>query len=151
MPEHLEITVDKFIFRVAADRLYTEDGIWAQGADAGKLVRVGLSDYFQQRIGDVAFVRLKQLGTKLAVGDPLAELETIKANADLYSPVGGVMSEYNQSLDLYPENINQDPYGKGWVAVIEAHDWPAAQIKLLKPQEYLSVMRAQAEEELNKT
>jgi len=149
MPEYLETTVDKFIFRVATDRLYTTDGVWAQQTGEGGRVRAGLSDYLQQRAGDVAFVHAKPLGTKLVPGDTFAEMETIKANLDLYSPIQGTLIEINKSLDLMPEIINQDPYGKGWVAVIEADDWQADRAKLLTPQEYLSAMRAQAEEELN--
>ncbi len=150
MPEYLETTVDKFIFRVAADRLYSSDGIWVQEAGEGGRVRVGLSDYLQQHVGDVAFVHVKVPGTRLTVGDSFAELETIKANLDLYAPINGTLFEINKSLDLNPEIINQDPYGKGWVAVIEAVNWQADNVKLLDPHGYLSAMRAQAEEELNK-
>jgi glycine cleavage system H protein len=149
MPEYLEITVDKFIFRVATDRFYSIDGIWAQEVLDGSRVRVGLSDYSQQRMGDVAYVHLKSPGAKLAAGNTFAEIETIKTNSDLLLPVNGVISDINKSLDSIPELINQDPYDKGWLVEIEADDWPADQVKLLKPQEYLSMMQAQAEEELN--
>ncbi len=82
MPEYLETAVDKFIFRVATDRLYGRDGIWLLAAGEGR-VRLGVSDYFQQRAGDVAFVHFKPIGTTLAAGEELAELETVKANASL--------------------------------------------------------------------
>ena len=110
---------------------------------------MGLSDYSQQRMGDVAFVHLKSPGTRLAVGNTFAEIETIKSNSDLFSPVNGVISEINKSLDSIPEIVNQDPYGKGWLAEIAADDWKADQARLLKPAEYLSVIREQAEKELN--
>ena len=83
-------------------------------------VRVGLTDYLQQLNGDVAFAHVKPVGTKLAVGDEIAELETIKANVSLFAPVSGTVVEVNPDLDLSPEIINQEPYGKGWLAVIEA-------------------------------
>jgi glycine cleavage system H protein len=147
MPEHLVTTIDKFIFRIATDRLYSADGVWA--AVEGTRVRVGLSDYMQQRNGDVAFVQVKPVGTAMAAGDEFAELETIKANVSLFSPVGGTLVEVNPELELRPEAINDDPYGKGWLAVLEATDWQPESSKLLDAKAYLSLMQSQAEEELN--
>ena len=147
MPEYLETSVDKFIFRVATDRLYSREGVWVRDAGAPGRVRLGLSDFAQQRNGDATFVHLKPAGTRLTAGDEFGELETIKANLSLVSPLAGEIVEVNQDLDLNPENINQDPYGKGWLAVIQATDWEAARAGLLEPAAYLAVMRAQAEEE----
>jgi glycine cleavage system H protein len=146
VPEFLETTIDKFIFRVAADRLYSPDGVWAR--PEGKCVRVGLTDFVQQRGGDAAFVHVKPAGTKLADGDELAELETIKVNQSLFAPLGGTIVEVNASLDPTPEIINQDPYGRGWLAVIDAADWETARAKLLGPHAYLAAIRSQAQEEL---
>ncbi len=145
MSEFLETTVDKFIFRVATNRLYSPDGVWTLAE--GSRVRVGISDYLQQRNGDVAFVHLKPTGTQLAVGDEFVEVETIKAPVNFLAPVRGTIIEVNAELDLSPEAINQEPYGKGWLAVIDASDWDADRAKLLDPQAYLSVMQSQAEEE----
>lgn len=152
MSEFLETTVDKFIFRVATDRLYSLDGVWALWVESqgNGRVRVGLTDYLQQLNGDVAFVHLKPTGTKLAVGEEFAELETIKATVSFYAPVRGTLVEANTDLDLSPEVVNQAPYGKGWLAVIEPTDWEADKAKLLEPQAYLSAMQSQAEEELKK-
>jgi glycine cleavage system H protein len=146
MPEFIEATVDKFIFRVATDRLYSADGVWAQ--IEGNRVRVGLTDYVQQLNGDAAFVHVKSTGTVLAAGDELAELETIKANVSVYSPVSGTVDDVNPNLNLGPEVINQEPYGKGWLAVLETANWEIEKTKLLDPQAYLSLIRSQAEEEL---
>jgi glycine cleavage system H protein len=146
VPEYLETTVDKFVFRVAADRLYSPEGIWVQ--PQGTRVRVGLTDYAQQRSGDVAFVHVRSSGTKVVLGDEFAELETIKVNQSLFSPLTGTLVEVNAALELTPETINQDPFGKGWLAVIEAADWEADRAKLLDPQAYLAVMRSQAEQEI---
>ena len=145
MSEYLEATVDKFIFRVAGDRLYSAEGVWALAE--GSRVRLGLTDYLQQLNGDVAFVHPKPVGTKLAVGDEFAELETIKTTISFFAPVRGTMVEVNTDLDESPEFVNQEPYGKGWLAVIEATDWEADKATLLGPQAYLSAMRTQAEEE----
>ena len=152
MSEYLETTVDKFIFRVATDRLYSSDGVWTFRAEsqANRQVRIGLTDYLQQLNGDMAFAHVKPAGTKLAVGDEVAELETIKANVSLISPISGTVIEVNPDLELSPEIINQEPYGKGWLAVLEATNWEADRAKLLDPQAYLSAMRSHAEEELKK-
>ncbi|MFI5379574.1 MAG: glycine cleavage system protein H [Tepidisphaerales bacterium] len=150
MPEYLQTTIDKLTFRVATDRLYAGDGVWAfwiQAEDKNH-VRVGLSDFLQQRSGDLAFVSVKPPGTVLAAGDELAELETVKVNVSLISPVGGKVVEINRALELTPEIVNQDPYGKGWLAVIEVGNWENDRARLLDPQAYFSLMRQQAEQEL---
>jgi glycine cleavage system H protein len=145
MPDVLETTVDKFIFRVATDRYYSHEGLWAKAE--GERVRVGLADFVQQRSGDVAFVEVKPAGTLLAVGDELAVIETIKVDISLYSPLAGTLLEVNPALDESPEVINQDPYGEGWLAVIAASDWEADRAQLHDPQAYFSQMKAQAEAE----
>ena len=152
MAEYLETTVDKFIFRVATDRLYNADGVWVLWVESqgNGYVRVGLTDYVQQHNGDVAFVHIKPVGTKLASGEEFAEIETIKATVSLHAPVAGELVEINSALDLTPEIINQDPYEKGWLAVIRAANWEADRGQLLDPQEYFSRMQSQAEEELKK-
>jgi glycine cleavage system H protein len=150
MTQYLETTVDKFVFRVATDRLYSADGIWILAAEQNNgLVKVGLTDYLQQRSGDVAFVHPKAPGTKLAAGEICAEMETIKATLDLLSPIAGEIVEVNSVLESTPEIINQDPYDRGWVAVIKVGRWEVERTKLLEPQSYFSLMQSQAEEELN--
>ena len=151
MTEFLETTIDKFIFRVATDRLYSAEGIWALKEDEGDRVRLGVTDYRQQLNGDVAFAHLKPVGTNLAAGDEFAEVETIKATVSFPSPIAGTVLEVNDELDLTPEAVNQQPYGKGWLLVVEATDWPTDRMKLLDAESYLALMRSQAEEELKKS
>jgi glycine cleavage system H protein len=148
MPDYLETTVDKFIFKVATDRLYSAEGIWAL-AD-GNRVRVGMTDFLQQLNGDVAFAEVQPEGTAVATGGEVATVETIKANVEVPSPVGGAIVEVNPAMELSPEVINQDPYGEGWLVVIEASDWPTDRDVLLGPQAYFELMKAQAEEEAKK-
>jgi glycine cleavage system H protein len=148
MQEYLEITIDKFIFRVAADRVYNAEGVWA--LPEGNLVRIGLSDFQQQRSGDVAFAEVKPTGTELAFGDEVAVIETIKVNIALSSPVSGVVVEVNQEMELAPEAINQDPYGNGWLALIKAGNWDVDRTHLLEPAAYLAKMKVEAEEETKK-
>ncbi len=149
MPQHLETTVDKFTFGVAADRFYTAQGVWVLVEVNGR-VRVGLADFPQQRNGDVAFASVKPAGTKLLKDEPLAEIETVKATVELLSPVSGTVVESNPALETMPEVINQDPYGEGWLALIEATAWEAERGKLLEADTYFSAMRAQALEESRK-
>jgi glycine cleavage system H protein len=141
----LEARVDKFIFRVAPDRLYSAEGAWA--LVDGDRVRVGVTDFTQQRNGDVAFVEVRPVGWAVDVGAEVALIETIKANVEVGSPVAGRVALVNPALGGTPELINQDPYGDGWLAVVEPADWARDEAALLEPAAYLEVMRRQAEEE----
>jgi glycine cleavage system H protein len=146
MPEYLETTVDKFTFKVATDRFYNAEGVWAK--EENGRVRIGLSDFVQQRSGDVAFAEIKPIGTTLAAGEEVAIIETIKVNITYTSPVNGKIVEVNPAMNNAPEAINQDPYGTGWLAVMEVADWGAERVNLLDPQAYFNVMKGQAEEEV---
>ncbi len=148
MTNFLEATVDKFIFKVATDRFYNTEGVWAK--EENGRVRIGLSDFAQQRSGDVAFAEIKPAGTVLAVGEELAVIETIKVNITYTSPVNGKITEVNPAMNDAPEAINQDPYGVGWLAVMEVVDWEAERAKFLDPQAYFKIMKGQAEEEAKK-
>ncbi len=148
MPSYLETTVDKFIFRVATDRFYSPEGVWA--LPEGERIRIGMTDFLQQFSGDIAFAEVRPQGTVLASGDEVALIETIKTNVSLPSPVGGTVAEVNPAMELSPEAVNQDPYGEGWLAVIEASDWPKDRGALLDAQAYFVLMKGRAEEEAKK-
>ncbi len=148
MTEYLETTVDKFTFRVATDRLYNDEGVWAKWEDG--LVRVGLSDFVQQHSGDVAFAEIKPAGTQIAADEEVAAVETIKVNISLSAPSGGEVQEVNAALATAPEAINQDPYGTGWLVLVRPADWEADKAHLLEPHEYFARMKAQAEQEVRK-
>jgi glycine cleavage system H protein len=145
MTAFLETTVDKFTFKVATDRFYTREGLWVR-YEADR-VRIGLTDFLQQRSGDVAFAEVKPEGTELTAGDDLFVIETIKVNTILGSPVGGVVVQVNPAMDESPETINLDPYGEGWMAIVEVVDWEADMASLLDPEAYFEIMKRQAEEE----
>jgi glycine cleavage system H protein len=148
MSNFLETSVDKFTFRVATDRLYTSEGVWAK--EENGRVRIGLSDFVQQRSGDVAFAEIKPAGTTMAAGDEVAVIETIKVNITFTSPVNGKIAEVNPAMSDAPEAINRDPYGAGWLAVMEVANWEAERAKLIDPQAYFDIMKGQAEEESKK-
>ena len=148
MSDYLEVTVDKFTFKVATDRFYTREGLWVQ-PEADR-VRVGLSDFLQQRSGDIAFAEIKPIGTALAIDDEIASIETIKVNVMLCVPLSGEVVEVNAALETAPEAINQDPYGAGWLAVISAPDWETDRSRLLDATAYFDVIKREAEEETKK-
>lgn len=149
MADVLEFTLDKFKFDVPTDRYYTEEGLWVLPEESGR-VRIGLSDFVEQRSGDVAFAEIKPVGTTLSVDDEVAVIETIKVDVYFTSPVAGEVVEVNPEMDMAPEAINQDPYGEGWLAVIETEDWEADRERLLEPEAYFEVMKEEAEEEAKK-
>ena len=145
VPDFLEFTIDKFTFQVATDRWYDAAGIWVR--PEGNNVCVGLSDFLQQRSGDVAFAEVKPAGTHLAQDDDIAVIETIKVDISLGSPVNGTVVEVNPAMETTPEVINQDPYGEGWLALMEATDWETDRAHLLDPRAYFERIKKQAEEE----
>lgn len=142
---YLEATVDKFVFRVRRGYLYDEQGLWL--ALENGLARVGVTDYLQQRSGDVAFVNMPEPHTEVERGQELGSIETIKADIRLNSPVSGVTRQRNEKLDLTPELVNEDPYGQGWLVLIETVDFETEREELLAGEEYLLLMKSQAEEE----
>ncbi len=144
----LEVTVDKFIFRVPENLLFSDAGVWL--AMEGKRARLGLSDFAQQVNGDVAFTNVAPAGTELETGDEFGSIETVKVNVSLPSPVRGRIVEVNPLLEDAPEVINQDPYGKGWMLVVELLDWGKDKIALLDAPRYLERVKEQAEAELKK-
>ena len=148
MTEFLETTVDKFTFKVAADRLYTTDHLWVKWDD--DLVQIGVSDYLQQSSGDVAFAEPKSVGTSLTRGDELAMIETMKTNLSIPSPVSGVIKLINPRLEDEPELVNKDPYGEGWLAQVEPRDWDTDKTNLLDATTYFEQMRVEAEAEAKK-
>jgi glycine cleavage system H protein len=148
MSKMLEMTLDKFTFRVAVDRFYSSEGVWAKPEASG--VRIGLSDFLQQRSGDVAFAEVAPVGTVLKPGDEVAVIETIKVNISLTSPVPGKVVEINPAMETAPEAINLDSYGTGWLAVIEATDWETGRLGLLDSQAYFAKIKVEAEQEVKK-
>jgi glycine cleavage system H protein len=145
MAEMLKFTIDKFTFLVASDRWYTSEGVWAKWE--GMHVVIGLSDYMQQRSGDVAFVEVKPAGTLVDQGDEVAVIETIKVNISLLSPVSGRVESLNPKLEKQPEIINQDPYEEGWLAMISVPDFPIQTKHLMDAHTYYDKIKQEAEQE----
>jgi glycine cleavage system H protein len=104
------------------DLKYTAEHEWARPRPDGKVIRVGITDYAQEALGDVVFVSLPSVGTSVTAGQPLGEVESTKSVSDIYAPVTGTVTSRNDTLDSQPELVNTDPYGEGWLIEIEIAD-----------------------------
>jgi len=104
-------------------------------------VRVGITDYAQDALGDIVYVQLPALGASAAAGQPLCELESTKSVSDVYAPVDGTVVEVNSELVDAPEHVNEDPYGDGWICVIEPSS-PTALQDMMGAEEYRTLLEA---------
>ncbi|MDA8311325.1 MAG: glycine cleavage system protein GcvH [Actinomycetota bacterium] len=102
---------------VPDDLRYSTDHEWAR--PGGRRVRVGITDYAQDALGDVVFVDLPDVGKAVSAGDVLGEVESTKSVSEVYAPVAGTVVAVNEALSGAPEKLNQDPYGDGWLCEIE--------------------------------
>ncbi|MEM8903404.1 MAG: glycine cleavage system protein GcvH [Actinomycetota bacterium] len=102
------------------DLRYSTDHEWVR--TEGELVRVGITDYAQDALGDVVFVELPATGTEVAAADSFSEVESTKSVSEIYAPVAGVIVEVNSELADAPEKLNEDPYGEGWICVMRPSD-----------------------------
>ncbi len=103
--------------RIPDELKYSSDHEWAAVSD--NRVRVGITDYAQDALGDVVFVDLPKVGTKVTVAQSIGEVESTKSVSEIYSPVTGTVVAVNEELSGTPEAVNQDPYGAGWICEIE--------------------------------
>jgi glycine cleavage system H protein len=107
------------------DLRYTRQHEWARAE--GDRVRIGITDYAQDALGDVVYVDLPGVGTGVTGGQPLGEVESTKSVSDVYAPVTGTVVERNTVLEERPELVNEQPYGDGWLVVVEPEDPSAAE------------------------
>jgi glycine cleavage system H protein len=103
------------------DLKYTKEHEWARDEGDGR-VRVGITDYAQDALGDVVYVDIPETGTEVTAGQPFGEVESTKSVSDVYSPLTGTIIERNGALEETPELVNQDPYGDGWMVAIDVSD-----------------------------
>jgi glycine cleavage system H protein len=113
---------------------YTEEHEWL-ASKAASTVRVGITDYAQQQLGDVVFVQLPEVGSTVSAGDPVGEVESTKSVSEIFAPIDGEVSAVNPALDEQPELINSDPYGEGWIIELTVAD-PDAMAGLLDASAY---------------
>lgn len=105
---------------VQDDRKYTQDHEWVK-KDDGK-VKYGITDYAQDELGDIVYVEAPHTDDEVDKGDAIGVLESVKTVSDLHAPVSGTIVEVNDDIEASPELLNDDPYGEGWIAVIETDD-----------------------------
>ena len=105
---------------VPDDLLYSSDHEWIQRVEGG--VRIGITDYAQDALGDVVYVAIPAVGTTVSAGDSFGEVESTKSVSDVYAPVTGTVTLVNDNLAAEPGALNNDPYGDGWLCEIELSD-----------------------------
>ena len=103
------------------DLKYTSEHEWVRTGDGGR-VRIGITHYAQDALGDVVFVSLPEVGAAVSAGESFGEVESTKSVSEIYAPVTGEVVGRNEALESRPDLINQDPYGEGWLVEIAAAD-----------------------------
>lgn len=121
------------------DRLYSKDHEWVKDNGDGTAV-VGITDYAQEMLTDIVFVELPPVGKKLAQGEPMAVVESVKSVSDVYAPVSGKIIDVNKTLEETPELINQNAFGEGWIAKLNLEN--VAELKsLLNAADYDALIK----------
>ena len=128
---------------VPEDLHYSKDHEWVRVE--GNIASIGITDYAQNSLGDVVYVELPKVGEDFAANESFGSVESVKAVSEVFSPVSGAVAEVNESLNDSPEQVNTDPYGKGWMIVIRL-DNPAQVDGLLTAAEYEDYIKEEASE-----
>jgi glycine cleavage system H protein len=123
---------------IPEDLQYTKSHEWVRVE--GDTATIGITDHAQDELGDVVFVELPDEGATFEAGESFGTVESVKAVSDLYAPVSGEVIEVNSTLEDAPENINEDPYGEGWIVKLRTTDEP----DLLSPEEYEKVVEEES-------
>jgi len=122
---------------IPADRQYTAQHEWVQ--ISGNVARVGITDYAQDALGDVVYVEIPEVGAEVDAAAKVSEVESTKSVSDIYAPVAGKIVAVNESLADAPERLNDDPYGEGWICILEPND-PSAVESLMDANGYRSLI-----------
>jgi len=107
---------------IPAEFSYTAEHEWVTAPDADGVVRVGITDFAQDALGDVVYVQMPEAGTGVTANDVVGEVESTKSVSDIYAPLTGSVTARNEALDADPSLINSDPYGTGWLVEIKLED-----------------------------
>ncbi|HEY3136902.1 MAG TPA: glycine cleavage system protein GcvH [Blastocatellia bacterium] len=125
------------------DLSYTKDHEWIRAK--GNEATVGITDHAQNQLGDVVYVELPKVGDKFESSEPFGSVESVKAVSEIYMPVSGAVIEVNEALNDSPEQVNEDPYGEGWMIRIKV-DKPAELDALLTAAEYEDYIKEESAE-----
>ena len=147
--EHYQTVVDKFIFTVKRGLFYAENDTWVK-LENGR-VRVGLTDYFQRRVGDVVYIEFPKVGIDVNRSEEIAQLESIKTLSSITSPLEGTIVDVNQALNDKPEMINEEPFGKGWLVLIHPLNLKNNLNQLLTAKRYFELMKVKLENEMKQS
>lgn len=120
---------------VPADLSYTAEHEWVTAAKGDGVVRVGITDFAQDALGDVVYVQMPEVGTEVSANAVVGEVESTKSVSDIYAPVSGTVVARNEALDGDPALVNSDPYGDGWLIDVKLND-PAEVEDLLSASQY---------------
>lgn len=124
-----------------ADRLFTDEHEWLKIKDS--IAIIGISDHAQSSLGDVVYVELPDIGTRLEKGKTIGVIESVKAVSDIYAPASGIVKGINQDVLLHPEKINSSPYDEGWLLKIELTDVSETKT-LLSAKQYEELLAKEA-------
>lgn len=124
--------------QVPSELRYTAEHEWVQ--IEGELLRVGITDFAQEQLGDVVYVDLPGPGTEVTHGQPFGEVESTKSVSDLFAPVNGTIEARNDALDERPELVNDEPYGEGWLVTIRVADGSSPGGELLDAAAYEALL-----------
>jgi len=119
---------------VPENLLYTQEHEWIR-VDGNNAI-VGITQFAQDQLGDIVFVELPEVGTRIEQETPFGVVESVKTVSDLYAPVSGTVKAVNQNLESNPEQVNNEPYGSGWIVEIEISDKNELE-KLMIPEKYI--------------
>lgn len=115
------------------DLRYSEEHEWVK--EEGEKVRIGITDFAQSELGDIVFVELPEVGDELEADEPFGSVESVKTVSELYAPLSGKVVEVNEDLEDSPEFVNESPYDKAWMVVIEPSD-ASEMDELMTPEQY---------------
>ncbi len=102
--------------------VYSKEHEWVEVIEPGKKVKIGISDYAQDSLGDIVFIELPEVGREVTANEVIGVVESVKAVSDIYIPVTGTIVEVNEALEDEPEVINDSPYDEGWICIVEITD-----------------------------
>lgn len=127
-------------YKVKEGLYYTKDHEWAQVMEDGTVL-IGISDYAQKELGDLAYVELPEIGKEVSKGDVLCEVESVKAVSEVYAPISGEIIEVNEELEDAPEKINEEPY-EAWIAKIKPSNLEEELKELMSAEKYAEYLES---------
>ena len=123
--------------KLPEDLMYSDDHEWAK--QTGDTVKIGITDYAQDQLGDIVFVEMPEVGETFAAGDEFGSLESVKAVSEAFMPLGGEVVAVNEDLEEAPELVNEDPYAS-WIVEIRPSD-PEEHAKLMDREKYIQLLK----------